>query len=137
MVLKIVGETVAHRLNDPRVSPLTTVTRVELARDLLTAKVYLSVPGEESVERCSLAGIRSATGFIQRILAGQLSMWHCPALRFEIDDTIRKVRHTMELLAENRRNDPTIEAVDEATDGEEELGREKDAPLDTPEGGEP
>jgi ribosome-binding factor A len=108
LVTKIVGETIAHHINDPRVDPLTTVTRVEVTGDLLMARVFLSVPGKEAAERRTLAGIRSAAGFIQRTLARELTIRQCPELRFEIDEQVKRVRRTMELLAENRRHDPTL-----------------------------
>ena len=108
VVQHVVGEAIAHRLHDPRVAPLTTVTRVEMTGDLLIAKVYLTVQGGEAVERRMLAGMRHAAGYIQRMLAGELSMRHCPELRFDIDESVKQVRRTMELLAENRRREPEL-----------------------------
>ena len=100
----IVSNVIAHKLQDPRVDPLTTVTRVVMSADLLSAKVHLSVHGGGAVERRTLEAIRHAGGYIQRILAGDLTMRHCPELRFEIDEAIEGVRRTMELLDENRRD---------------------------------
>lgn len=120
MVLRIVGETIAHHLNDPRVDALTTVTRVEVSGDLLIARVFMSVPGREAAEKRTLAGIRSAAGYIQRTLAHELTMRQCPELHFEIDERAKKVRRTMELLAENRKLDPSL--AGETDDAPEEPG---------------
>ncbi|MFQ5591938.1 MAG: 30S ribosome-binding factor RbfA [Phycisphaerae bacterium] len=98
----IVSEVIAHRLHDPRVEKMTTVTRVVMSPDLLTAKVRLSIRGESGVQRRTLRAVRHAAGYIQRLLARELTMRHCPELRFEIDEAAEGLRRTMELLAENK-----------------------------------
>lgn len=103
-IRNIVSNVIAHQLHDPRVDPLTTVTRVVMSADLLTARVYLSVHGGGAAERRTLEAILHAGGYIQRILAGNLTMRHCPELRFEIDEAVEGVRRTMELLDENLRD---------------------------------
>ncbi len=125
VVQHVVGEAIAHRLHDPRVAPLTTVTRVEMTGDLLIAKVYLTVQGDEAVERRTLAGIQHAAGYIQRMLASELPLRHCPELRFEVDESIKQVRRTMELLAENRRREPELYEPEDAdaAASENETGR--------------
>jgi len=116
LVRQVVGDAIAHRLQDPRVSPLTTVTRVEITNDLTVAKVFLSVQSDATAEMRSLAAVRHAAAYIQRMVAGALSMRHCPEVRFEIDEVAKGVRRTMDLLAENRRLEPELyetEDVDE------------------------
>jgi ribosome-binding factor A len=105
-IRSIVGSAIAHKLQDPRVSGLTTVTRVELSADLQLAKVYLSVPGESACERKTMAAMRHATGYIRRMVAHQLQLRQCPELRFMIDDGIKGAREVLKLLEENRRGHP-------------------------------
>lgn len=107
-IRRIVCETIAHGLNDPRVSPMTTITRVEMSSDLMIARTYFSVHGGETAERTTLRAIRSAAGFIQRRVAQQLSMRQCPELRFDLDERAKYVRNTMELLANNLLGDPSL-----------------------------
>lgn len=116
VVQQIVSEAISHRLNDPRVAPLTTVTRVVVTGDLLVARIYLSVQGDDVVERRTLTGIRRATGFLQRMVARELCIRQCPELRFEIDAGVKGARRTLELLAENRRREPEV-YVDDAEQG--------------------
>ncbi len=111
-VRQIVGEAIAYKLNDPRVGPLTTVTRVEMTGDLLIAKVYLSVPGSDAVERRTLQALQHATGFLQRLIAHGLQIRYCPILQIEIDRGVKEGRRTMELLAENLRHDPGLAEPD-------------------------
>lgn len=108
LVRRIVSEAIVHRLHDPRVAPLTTVTRVEMTDDLLIARVYLSVPGDDAVESRTIAAIRHAAGYIQRMVAHELSIRQCPELRFEIDKAVKGVRRTLELLEDIRRREPEL-----------------------------
>ena len=103
VVRDIVSEAIAHRMNDPRIAPLTTVSRVQMAGDLTVATVYLTVPGDEAAERLTMSAMRHAAGFLQRMVAHQLGIRQCPQVRFEVDETVRQVRETMRLLDENRR----------------------------------
>lgn len=115
VVQEIVSEAIARRLSDPRIAPLTTVTRVEVTADLLVAKVYFSVIGDDAEERRTLAAIRHARGFIQRIVARELTLRQCPELRFDIDQGAKRARETLQLLDENRRRSPDLfRAMDDA-----------------------
>lgn len=124
VVREIVSEVVSRRLHDPRIAPLTTITRVELTADLLLARVYVSVYGDEAVERRTLAALRHAEGFVQRIVAHELSLRQCPEIRFEVDESWKRVKKTMELLDENRRSRP--ELLDDALETEHDVTEEPD-----------
>ena len=105
---EIISEAILQRINDPRVSPLTTVTRVQVTGDLLIATVFLSVSGDAADERRTITALRHAGGFLQRMVAGELEMRQCPELRFEADEHLKRVRYTLQLLEENRRNLPAL-----------------------------
>jgi ribosome-binding factor A len=123
LVHEIVSEAILQRINDPRVSPLTTVTRVEISGDLTIATVYFSVCDDPAVERRTITALRHAGGFIQRMVAKGLDMRQCPELRFEVDEHLKRVKHTLQLLNENRRNLPDLAAEEEGaapTDAEVE-----------------
>ena len=82
IVRDIVGEAMTTHLHDPRISPLASVTRVEVSGDLQIARVYISVIGEAATGRRTLAGLTHAAGHIQRLVARQLTIRRCPQLRF-------------------------------------------------------
>ena len=117
LIHEIVSEAILRRINDPRVSPLTTVTRVELSGDLLIATVYLSVCGEAAEERRTVTALRHAGGFIQRMVAHELELRQCPELRFETDEKLKKVKQTLQLLDQNRRDLPDPAEAEDDFDG--------------------
>ncbi len=75
-------------IKDPRVNPMTSVVAVEVAPDLKTSKVYISVLGDEASQADTLKGLNSAAGFIRRELARKLNMRNTPELTFVLDQSI-------------------------------------------------
>src|SRR5437762_9044505 len=85
-VRQVLSEAVGE-LRDPRVG-FVTVTGVKTSPDLRHARVYVSVLGDNEAREASLAGLRSAHGFLQGLLATELKLKHTPALTFFYDDSI-------------------------------------------------
>ncbi len=108
VIRDIVSETLANRMNDPRIEPLTTVTRVAMSGDLMIATIHLTVHGDMTAERKTLIAVRHAKGFIQRIVAQELTIRQCPELRFEIDQVANRSREILDLLQRNREAQPEI-----------------------------
>lgn len=114
LVQEIVTDAIARKISDPRVSPLTTVTRVKMTGDLLVATVYLTVAGDDDVaERTTVRAMQHAAAFVRGMLAKELGMRSCPEVRFEADEQLKKVKHVMGLIGENRRNRPDLYDTDE------------------------
>ena len=105
LVRNIVGEAIAHQLNDPRISPMASVTRVEISGDLQIAKVYVSVLGSESESRKTLEGLGHATGHIQRLLSKRLHARHCPEIRFLTDISVKGAARTVQIIDESVQAD--------------------------------
>ena len=86
-----------HAVKDPRVSGMISVTAVETTPDLRYAKAYISVLDKENGERV-LKGLRSASGWLRRELGSALKLRYTPELVFQLDDSIDKGAHILELL---------------------------------------
>lgn len=84
-------------VKDPRVSGMISVTAVETTPDLRYAKAYISVLDKENGERV-LKGLRSASGWLRRELGIALKLRYTPELVFQLDDSIDKGAHILELL---------------------------------------
>ena len=75
-------------IKDPRINPLTSVVAVEVAPDLKTCKAYISVLGDEESQTKTLAGLKSAEGFIRSKLAKTANLRNTPEIRFVLDQSI-------------------------------------------------
>lgn len=80
-------------VRDPRVKDVT-VTRVEMAPDMRSATVFVSVMGNASREQLALRGLANAAGFLQSRIADRIETRYTPRLRFEVD---AGVKHALEI----------------------------------------
>lgn len=98
-IRQVIGEVVAGELKDPRVG-FVTVTDVRTSADLSHARVYVSVLGDEPSREATLAGLRSAHGYMQRRVASELRLKRTPTLDFIYDDTTDRAMRMEALLDE-------------------------------------
>ena len=94
-----VSELIRRKVRDPRVGPVT-ITSVETARDLGSARVYVSAqnPNDELTE--SLAGLEAAAPFLRRELGRSLHVRRVPELRFQQDHSLDQARRIEEILSD-------------------------------------
>jgi len=112
---QIVGELLLTKLSDPRIDRArTSVTRVEVAEDLLTAKVYISVMGTEGRQNRTLQALRHASGHIQELMMRQMSLRTTPVLSFLVDTEFKKTLETLNIIQrvadEIRQKDEALQA---------------------------
>jgi ribosome-binding factor A len=96
-VRAVLSDAIATQLKDPRVG-FVTVTAVKTSQDLRHSSVYISVLGDARARAESLAGLRSAQGFLQRHLARELALKHTPTLTFAYDESVDRGMRISELL---------------------------------------
>ncbi len=87
-VMKELSVIIQNEIKDPRIAPMTSVVAVEVAPDLKTCKAYISVLGDEKAAQDTLAGLRSAEGYIRRALARSINLRNTPEIRFILDQSI-------------------------------------------------
>jgi ribosome-binding factor A len=87
-------------LKDPRIG-FVSITGVRMSPDLRSARVRISVLGEETEQKNTLAGLRSAVGLIRHQLGRRLeNLKVAPELRFELDTSIEYSVHISQRLRE-------------------------------------
>lgn len=106
---------IIRTVKDPRIAMMTSVTRAEVAPDLKTCKVYISVLGSDQAKEDTIAGLKSAVGYIRRMLAKNLNLRNTPELFFTLDESIEYGVHMASLIDEVRSKERT-----EEEDAEEE-----------------
>ena len=87
-VQKVLAGIIRGEIKDPRIHHMTSVVAVEVAPDLKTCKVYVSVLGDEKAREDTLKGLRSAEGYIRRQLAHELNLRNTPEITFIMDQSI-------------------------------------------------
>ena len=105
-----IGSVLAGELNDPRISPMASVTRVDTSRDLGSAKVYVSILGTDEEKADTINALKSASGFIHRTIRPHLRMRSVPHLAFYLDEAIEKGADMVAFIDEVIQRDKEIAA---------------------------
>lgn len=103
-VRKVVGNIIQSELKDPRIPVLTSVTHVDVTRDLKYAKVFISVFGDNDVQEKCLEGLRSASGYIRKEIGSRIKMRYTPEIIFELDNSIEYGLHISKLIKDIKDN---------------------------------
>jgi ribosome-binding factor A len=86
-----------RELKDPRLG-FITVTGVETSPDLRSAKVFVSVLGDEEQWAASLSALDGARGFIRNWLRQHLELRVTPELSFRADRSMEHAARIQQLL---------------------------------------
>lgn len=104
-VQKELSHIIQNELKDPRIHPMTSVMGVEVAPDLKTCKVYISVFGEKQAKEETMKGLNSAVGYIRRELAKNMNLRNTPELRFQLDESIEYGVHMSKVIEDVAKQD--------------------------------
>ena len=96
---------IIRELKDPRVGIITSVTAVEVTPDLKYCKAYISVLGDDETKAETLAGLKSAAGFIRRELARTVNLRNTPEIKFIMDESIEYGMRMSKLIDDVRKNE--------------------------------
>ena len=117
-IQRIVSELLIEGLKDPRIDPMTSVSKVELSNDTSVATIYFSIYGSQKTKEDTLDALENAKGYIRSRLAKVLEIRQVPELRFKIDESVEYSIEIQKIL--NNLNSESKENVNEELDADEE-----------------
>jgi len=88
-----------REMKDPRLG-FATITRVETARDLGHARIWVSVLGTDLERERTMSALRVATPWLRRKLGERLSLRHVPELTMREDDSIESGDRVLRIIQE-------------------------------------
>ncbi len=97
-LLREVGHAIQHRVRDPRIPMIVSVTDLKLATDTRNATVFVNVYGSDDEQRAALEALNHAAPFIQKVVAEHVRLRHFPRLAFRLDHSIEHGAHIEQLL---------------------------------------
>jgi ribosome-binding factor A len=116
-----IGAILAKDVQDPRIG-FVTVTDVETAPDLSTARVFVSVIGQPAERETTMRALQRAMPFVRHELGSRIRLRRIPELQLRTDDSVQRGTRVLQLLAE-------LEAGGDVT---EPLAIEETLPTPTP-----
>ncbi len=105
VIREVASKVILQELHDPRIG-FCTVTRVDLSRDLKYSTVHISILGSEEEKRTTLRGLREARGVVQSRVAGAMHTRVTPQIEIELDESVERSIHIMDLIKKARASDP-------------------------------
>ncbi|PQO34754.1 30S ribosome-binding factor RbfA [Bremerella cremea] len=122
-IREVVSMAILTRLRDPRVKDVT-VTKVEVAGDMRSANVHVSIMGDEKKQSQCLNGLRRSAGFLQACIKDRIDTRYIPKLEFEIDQGVKQSLEVSRILKEvlppeEDDADPSEETMADDFDSEE------------------
>lgn len=120
-VMRALADIIRTEIKDPRLDPFTSVMEVEVAPDLKTCKVLVSVLGDEAHKEDTMKALHSASGYIRTLLARRVDLRNTPELIFKLDDSteygIAMMKKIDEVMEEQRAKAALRGDEDEDSDG--------------------
>jgi ribosome-binding factor A len=98
------GTLISEELRDPRIA-FPTVTAVEITPDLRSAKVHVSVLGDEEASEKTMKALEDAKPFLRRELGSRTELRFVPELTFVHDRSAEQSVRISALLREARERE--------------------------------
>ena len=98
-VREVVSMAILTQVRDPRVQGVT-VTGVEVAPDMRSAVVLVSVMGSEAKQELALRGLTNSAGFLQAQIADRIDTRYVPRLSFKLDAGVKRSIEMARVLSE-------------------------------------
>jgi len=89
---------ISSEVKDHRLADVVSIVSVTTSRDLQNATAYVTVYGNTKAKKDTLAGLNSASGFIQRTLRKNLDIKHIPNIRFVLDESLDEADKIMSIM---------------------------------------
>ncbi len=95
------GTIISEELRDPRIA-FSTVTAVEITADLRSAKVHVSVLGDDEQVRTTMQALSDARPYLRHELGARTELRYVPDLTFVSDQSAARSARIATLLREEK-----------------------------------
>jgi len=97
-LIKELSDVIQHKVKDPRLKGIISVTDVELSPDNKYAKAYVSIFGADDAKEEVMEAILDSTSFIRGEISRRIRLRFTPELRFYLDESLEKGRRITDLI---------------------------------------
>jgi ribosome-binding factor A len=119
LIKREVSQMLLNGIKDDRVGTgMVSVTDVDVSGDLQHAKIYVSIYGTDEAKVETMAGLKSATGFVRSELGARVRLRRTPEVIFLEDRSIERGNKVLSLLNKLQDERPPEDATSEGGDEE-------------------
>lgn len=113
LIKREVSQMLLHGIKDDRVGAgMVSVTDVDLSGDLQHAKIFVSIYGSDEAKQETMAGLKSATGYVRSELGQRVRLRRTPEVIFQEDTSIERGTRVLSLINQLNQNRPADEVED-------------------------
>ena len=123
LIKREVSQMLLSGIKDDRVGAgMVSVTDVDVSGDLQHAKIYVSIYGTDEAKAETMAGLKSATGYVRSELGARVRLRRTPEVVFVEDRSIERGNKVLSLLNQIQNNRPKEnQASDDSTDEDDDF----------------
>lgn len=92
-------------LKDERIAGIVSVVDVELTGDCRSARIFISVFGDESAQKSTLEALTERQGFIRGELCRRLSLRFAPEIAFRLDTSLERGSRVTDIISKISRGE--------------------------------
>ncbi|MBV9384924.1 MAG: 30S ribosome-binding factor RbfA [Chroococcidiopsidaceae cyanobacterium CP_BM_ER_R8_30] len=119
LIKREVSQMLLHDIKDDRVGAgMVSVTDVDVSGDLQHAKIFVSIYGTEAARAETMAGLKSATGYVRSELGARIRLRRTPEVVFIEDRSIERGSRVLSLLNQLNHERPKDETKQDELDSE-------------------
>lgn len=93
-----ISEIIKRDLEDERISGIVSITDVECAADCRSARIFVSVFGDEKVQENTMSALNDNISYIRGEVCRRLQLRVAPELYFKLDHSLERGARINELL---------------------------------------
>lgn len=94
-----VSQMLLHGIKDDRVGAgMVSITDVDVSGDLQHAKIFVSIYGDEAAKAETMAGLKSATGYVRSQLGQRIRLRRTPEVIFIEDQSLERGDKVLNLI---------------------------------------
>lgn len=117
LIKREVSQMLLHGIKDDRVGTgMVSVTDVDVSGDLQHAKIFVSIYGTEEAKLQTMAGLKSATGYVRSELGQRVRLRRTPEVVFVEDLSIERGTRVLSLLNQLNHDRPPDDLAEEDED---------------------
>jgi ribosome-binding factor A len=99
LIKREVSQMLLHGIKDDRVGTgMVSITDVDVSGDLQHAKIFVSIYGTDEAKTATMAGLKSATGYVRSELGQRIRLRRTPEVVFLEDRSLERGDRLLSLL---------------------------------------
>ena len=128
MVKREVSQMLLNGIKDDRVGAgMVSVTDVDVSGDLQHAKIFVSIYGTDEAKSETMAGLKSATGYVRSELGQRVRLRRTPEVVFMEDRSIERGNRVLSLLNQINQKRQDTDLAESDADEDYSVSAEEEA----------